>query len=94
MTTLNKKIAHERKPQFDAQRIAAVDKMAAELCPIDETAEAMVDTLRMMNPAVREVIADEHVVIIEVGVTIREVDITGFGLTDLYTSLLAAVIAQ
>lgn len=91
ISTLNRPITHK---QNDEKLFTAIEEIAEELCPIEDTAEAMVDTLRMMNPAVREVIADEHVVIIEVGVTIREVDITGFGLTDLYTSLLAAVIAQ
>jgi len=92
MTTLNRKITHERKPQFDSQRIEAIDEMAAELCPIDETAEAMVETLQMMNPAVKEVVVFGNVVMIDIAGNIREVNIAGFGLTDLYTTLIAAVI--
>ena len=92
MTTLNKKIAHERKPQFDTQRIEAIDAMIADLCPIEETAEAMVETLQIMNPAVKEVVVFGNICMIDVAGNIREVNIAGFGLTDLYTSLIAAVI--
>lgn len=94
MTTINKKITHERKPQFDRQRIEAIDAMIADLCPIDETAEAMVDTLQIMNPEVKEVVVFGNVVMIDVAGNIREVNIAGFGLTDLYTTLIAAVLTR
>lgn len=99
MTTINKTIAHERKPQYESQRenpveeiIATIEQMIADLCPIDETAEAMVETLQIMNPKVKEVVVFGNVVMIDVAGNIREVNIAGFGLTDLYTSLIAAVI--
>lgn len=92
--TIKNPITHERKPEFDEQRFSALDEAFAGLCPIDEVAEALEETLRVMNPNVREVVADKKVVIIEIGVNVREVDITGFTFTDLYTSLLAAVIAR
>lgn len=94
MTTINKKITHERKPEFDNQRIEAIDAMIADLCPIDETAEAMVDTLQIMNPKVKEVVVFGNICMIDVAGNIREVNIAGFGLTDLYTTLIAEVIAR
>lgn len=99
MTTINKKIAHERKPQYESQRenpieeiIATIEEMVAEICPIEEVAEALIDTLRVMNPNVREVVADKEVAIIEIGAKIREVRIIGFNFADLYTTLIAAVL--
>lgn len=99
MTTINKKITHTRKPQYEAERanpieemIASIEQMIEYLCPVDEVAEALIDTLRMMNPDVREVVADKEIAIIEIGATIREVRIIGFGYADLYTTLIAAVI--
>ena len=101
MTTLNKKITHERKPQYEAERknpieeiIETIEEMVAELCPVDEVAEALIDTLRIMNPNVREVIADKEVAIIEIGTKVREVRIIGFGFADLYTTLIAAVLTR
>lgn len=92
--TLNKKITHERKPEFDGQRIEAIEEMIEELCPVDETAEAMVDTLQMMNPAVKEVVVFGNICMIDVAGNIREVNIAGFSLTDLYTTLIAAVLTR
>ena len=94
INTIHTTIKHERKPQFDDARFAALDAAYEALAPIDEVAEALEETLRVMNPNVREVVADKKAVIIEIGVNVREVDITGFTFTDLYTSLLAAVIVQ
>lgn len=94
INTLHAPITHERKPEFDEQRFNALDEAFAELCPMDEVAECMIDTLRMMNPNVHEVIADKHAVIIEVGVTIKEVNISGFDFADLYTTLIAEVLRQ
>lgn len=94
ISTIKNPITHERKPEFDDARFAALDAAFAELAPMDEVAEALAPTLRMMNPDVREIVADKKVVVLEIGVTIREVDISGFNFADLYTTLLAAVIAQ
>lgn len=92
INTLHAPITHERKPEFDEKRFSALDEAFAGLCPIDEVAEALEETLRMMNPNVHEVIADKSVVIIEVGVKIKEVNITGFTFADLYTTLIAEVL--
>lgn len=99
MTTINKTITHERKPQFEAERanpieeiIETIEEMIEELCPVDEVAEALIDTLRMMNPNVQEIVADKEVAIIAIGAKIREVRIVGFGFADLYTTMLAAVL--
>ena len=97
--TLNKTITHERKPQYEAERanpieeiIATIEDMIADLCPVDEVAEALIDTLRVMNPNVQEIVADKEVAIIAIGAKIREVRIVGFGFADLYTTMLAAVL--
>jgi hypothetical protein len=101
MTTLNKANKHTRKPQFEAQRenpieklIEAIEDMIADLCPIEDTAEAMVETLQMMNPSVKEVVVFESVCMIDMGGKIREVNIAGFSVTDLYTTLIAAVLTR
>ena len=101
MTTINKTITHERKPEYEAERanpieeiIATIEDMIADLCPIEETAEAMVDTLQVMNPAVKEVVVFGNVVMIDVAGNIREVNIAGFSVTDLYTTLIAAVLTR
>lgn len=101
ISTIKNPITHERKIQYENDRanpieelIATIDSMIEELCPIDEVAECMIDTLRMMNPDVKEVIADEHVVVLEVGTIIKEVNITGFTFPDLYTTLIAEVLRQ
>ena len=92
MKTLNVSITHERKPEFDEQRIQALENAFEELCPIEETAEAMVDTLKVMNPSVREVVMFGNIVMIDISGNIREVNIAGFGFEDVYTSLIAAVL--
>ena len=92
INTLHAPIAHERKPEFDNDRFSALDEAFAGLCPIDEVAEALEETLKIMNPDVREVIADKKAVIIEVGVKIKEVNIQGFTFADLYTTLIAEVL--
>lgn len=89
INTLHAPITHK---QNDEKLFAAIDEGFAGLAPIDEVAEALEETLRMMNPNVREVIADKNAVIIEVGVTIKEVNITGFNFADLYTTLIAEVL--
>jgi len=91
ISTLNCPITHR---QNDEKLFAAIEEIAEELAPMDEVAEALEETLKIMNPNVREVIADKSIVIIEIGVSIKEVDITGFNFADLFTTLLAAVIAQ
>ena len=91
ISTMNRPITHR---QNDEKLFAAIEEIAEELAPIDEVAEALAPTLRMMNPDVREIVADKKAVIIEIGVSIKEVDITGFDFADLYTSLLAAVIKE
>lgn len=85
-------ITHKRNLDAEARMFDAVAQEMTELCPVDEIAESLAPTLRMMNPDVREVVADKEVAIIEVGVMILEVRIAGFGFADLYTSMLAAVI--
>ena len=99
INTLHAPITHERKIQFEHDRanpidelIAVIDSMIEELCPIDEVAECMIDTLRKVNPNVHDVIADEHVVVLEIGTVIKEVDIKGFTFPDLYTTLIAEVL--
>lgn len=92
MKTLAVSIKHERKPEFDEQRIQALENAFKELCPIEDTAEAMVDTLKIMNPAVKEVVMFGNVVMIDISGNIREVNIAGFGFEDVYTSLIAAVL--
>lgn len=99
MTTINKTISHERKPQYEAERknpieeiIETIEEMIEELCPIEETAEAMVDTLKIINPSVKEVVMLGNIVMIDISGNIREVNIAGFKFEDLYTSLIAAVL--
>ena len=59
ISTIKNPIAHERKPEFDDARFAALDAAFAELAPMDEVAEALAPTLKMMNPDVREIVADK-----------------------------------
>ena len=99
IATLNSPITHERKPQYEHDRanpieelIAAIDDMIEELCPLDEVAEALVDTLRKVNPGTKEVVVVEHTCLISLNDTLREVDIRGFTFADLFTSMVAAVL--
>ena len=85
-------ISHKRNLDAEQKMFDAVAKEMEELFTVDEVAESLVDTLRMMNPDVREVVADKEVAIIEIGAKIQEVRIAGFGFADLYTSMIAAVL--
>ena len=85
-------IAHKRNLDAEARMFDATAQEMEELCPVEEIAESLVNTLQMMNPDVREVVADKECAIIEVGVTMLEVRIAGFGFADLYTNMIAAVI--
>ena len=93
--TLKAPITHERKIE---ELIAEIDAMIEELCPLDEVAEALVDTLRKVNPGTKEVVVVEHTCLISLNDDIsgkpclKEVDIAGFSFADLYTSLIAAVL--
>ena len=89
IATLNRPITHR---QYDEKLFAAIEEIAEELAPMDEVAEALEETLKIMNPDVREIVADKKAVIIEIGVSIKEVDITGFDFADLYTTLIAEVL--
>ena len=95
ITTINTHpIAHKRNLDAEARMFDATAQEMEELFTADEIAESLAPTLRMMNPDVREVVADKDVAIIEIGVTMLEVRIAGFGFADLYTSMLAAVIQR
>ena len=85
-------ITHKRNLDAEARMFDATAQEMNDFCPVDEVAESLAPTLRMMNPDVREVVADKDVAIIEIGLTITEVRIAGFSFADLYTSMLAAVI--
>ena len=85
-------IAHKRNLDAEQKMFDATAQEMEELCPVETIAESLVNTLQMMNPDVREIIADKDVAIIEIGLTITEVRIAGFTFADLYTSMLAAVI--
>ena len=85
-------ITHKRNLDAEARMFDATAQEMNDFCPIEEIAESLVSTLQMMNPDVREVVADKDVAIIEVGVTMLEVRIAGFTFADLYTSMIAAVI--
>ena len=85
-------VTHKRNLDAEQKMFDAVAQEMIDFCPVDEVAESLAPTLRMMNPDVREVVADKEVAIIEVGVTMLEVRIAGFSFADLYTSMLAAVI--
>ena len=91
--TLNTPIKHERKIE---ELIAEIDSMIEELCPMDEVAESLVDTLRKVNPSTREVIVVGNICMIEIRdkgkPCLKEVDIAGFSFVDLYTSMIAAVL--
>lgn len=92
--TINKPIRHQQNPQFDAQRLAALEEALEELTPTpDEYAEDVADTLRKFNPQVREIIVLNNCAIIEIGEIIREVTIAPkIDYADLFTSLLAEVL--
>ena len=97
--TLNTPIKHERKIQFENDRanpveelITTIESMISEICPLDEVAESLIDTLQKVNPSTKEVIVVGNVVMIDMKDDIREVDIAGFGFADLYTSMVAAVL--
>lgn len=93
IATINTRpIAHKRNLDAEARMFDATAQEMEELCPVEEIAESLISTLQAMNPDVREIIADKDVAIIEVGVTMLEVRIAGFGFADLYTSMIAAVI--
>jgi len=93
ITTINTRpIAHKRNLDAEQKMFDATAQEMEELCPVETIAESLVNTLQMMNPDVREIIADKDVAIIEIGLTITEVRIAGFTFADLYTSMLAAVI--
>ena len=98
ITTMHISITHERKPEFDDARFEALEEAFEELCPIAETAESLIDTLRKVNPSTKEVIVVGNVVMIEIQnkdknkPCLKEVDIAGFSFMDLYTSLVAAVL--
>lgn len=87
--TLNTAVKHERNLM---QEIEAIDKMCEEVFSIEETAEAMIDTLRKVNPETKEVVAFGDIVMVEVKAEIREINIMGFNFEDLFTSLVAAVL--
>lgn len=91
IATLRNPIKHERKIE---ELIAEIDSMINEICPMDEVAEAMIETLRIMNPATKEVIVVGHVCMIEMGEDVKEVDITGFSFADLFTTMIAEVIRK
>jgi len=93
ITTINTRpIAHKRNLDVEARMFDATAQEMIDFCPVETIAESLVNTLQMMNPEVREIVADKDVAIIEIGLTITEVRIAGFGFADLYTSMLAAVI--
>ena len=85
-------ITHKRNLDAEARMFDATAQEMEGFCPVETIAESLVNTLQMMNPNVREVVADKDVAIIEIGLTITEVRIAGFTFADLYTSMLAAVI--
>ncbi len=86
ITTMKITIKHERN---DNLLFAAIEKGLEELAPMEEVAEALIDTLRKINPNVRDVVAEDSIVILEIGTSVREVSIADFTFPDLYTSLVA-----
>ena len=95
IATLNTPIKHERTTE---ELIAEIESMIEELCPLDEVAESLIDTLQKVNPNTKEVVVVEHTCLISMNDDIsgkpclREVDIQGFTFADLYTSMIAAVL--
>ena len=89
ISTLNIKITHKQNPAYDAERLAAIEAALNDFCPIEDMAEAMIETMQKVNPDVKEIVVLDDCVMIEIGASIREVDITGFNFADLFTSLLA-----
>ena len=97
--TLNTPIKHERKIQFENDRanpveelITTIESMISEICPLDEVAESLIDTLQKVNPSTKEVMVVGNICMIEVNDKVEEVDIQGFSFADLYTSMIAAVL--
>ena len=88
--TINKTIRHQQNPDFDAQRLAALEEAMTELMPEPDD---VVITLRKVNPAVREIVILDDCAMLEIGTKIQEVTITAKpSYADLFTSLLAAVL--
>ena len=87
--TLNVTIRHQQNPAYDAERLAAIEAALNDFCPVEDVAESMIDTMRKINPDVKEIVVLDNCAMIEIGMSIHEVDITGFNFADLFTSLLA-----
>lgn len=92
--TLNKIIRHQQNPDYDAQRLAALEEAMTELLPTpDEYAEDVVIALRKFNPKVKEIVIFDDCAMLEIGAEIQEVTIKAKpSYADLFTSLLAAVL--
>ena len=92
--TINRPIRHQQNPAYDAQRLSALEEAMAELTPSpDEYADDVVIVLRKFNPAVREIVVEEGIALLEIGTEIQEVTIkTKPSYADLFTSLLAEVL--
>lgn len=90
--TLSMTIKHQQNPAYDAERLSALEEVMAEFCPPEDVAESMIDTLQKFNPDVREIVICDRIVMLEIGVTIREVSIAEPSYADLFTSLLAEVL--
>lgn len=92
--TINQRIRHQQNPDFDAQRLAALEEALAELAPSpEEYADDVVIVLRKFNPAVREIVVEENIVLLEIGAEIQEVTIKAKpSYADLFTALLAEVL--
>lgn len=91
--TINRSIRHQQNPEFDAQRLAALEKVLTELAPSpDEYVEDVVITLRKFNPEVRAIVVEEGIALLEIGAEIQEVTINKPSYADLFTALLAEVL--
>ena len=88
--TINKTIRHQQNPDFDAQRLAALEEAMTELLPEPDD---VVITLRKFNPQVKEIVILDDCAMLEIGAEIQEVTIKAKpSYADLFTSLLAAVL--
>ena len=93
-------IKHERnnleKARFETlstdEMFEVLDAAFSEICPLEEVAESLIETLRKVNPGTKEVVVVGNIVMIETSEDIREVDIAGFSFADLFTSMVAAVL--
>ena len=92
--TINQSIRHQQNPAYDAQRLAALEEALAELAPSpEEYADDVVIVLRKFNPAVREIVVEENIVLLEIGTEIQEMAIKAKpSYADLFTALLAEVL--